>query len=82
MLDGKQLPNGVRVTTGNLGFFDAEPEGVSRYQVFWGGDMRLTLDVFRDLGTAFCVALVFIYLLLVAYYQSFLMPLIVMGAIP
>ena len=82
LLDGKQLPNGVQVTTGNLGFFDAEPEGVSRYQVFWGGDMRLTLDVFRDLGTAFCVALVFIYLLLVAYYQSFLMPVIVMGAIP
>ncbi|MEJ2699543.1 MAG: efflux RND transporter permease subunit, partial [Desulfuromonadales bacterium] len=82
MLDGRRLPNGIRVTTGNLGVFPAQPDDVSRYQVFWGGDMRLTLDVFRDLGTAFCVALIFIYLLLVGYYQSFLMPIIVMGAIP
>jgi len=82
MLDGKRLPNGIEVTTGNLGPFSAQPDEVSRYQIFWGGDMRLTLDVFRDLGTAFCVALIFIYLLLVGYYQSFIVPLIVMGAIP
>jgi len=48
----------------------------------WGGEMRLTLDVFRDLGSAFFIALVFIYLLLVGYYKSFIMPMIVMGAIP
>ncbi len=82
MLDGKRLPNGVSVTTGNLGVFPAQPDAVSRYQIFWGGDMRLTLNVFRDLGAAFFVALIFIYLLLVAYYQSFMMPVIVMGAIP
>jgi multidrug efflux pump subunit AcrB len=82
MLDGQHLPNGVKVTTGNLGIFSAQPDEVSRYQIFWGGDMRLTLDVFRDLGTAFFVALVFIYLLLVGYYQSFMIPIIVMGAIP
>ena len=82
MLDGKRMPNGITLTTGNLGVFPAQPEEVSRYQVFWGGDMRLTLNVFRDLGAAFIVALVFIYLLLVGYYQSFVMPVIVMGAIP
>jgi len=58
------------------------PDDVSRYQLSWDGEMRLTLDVFRDLGSAFMVALIFIYLLLAAYYQSFFMPLIVMGAIP
>ncbi|OBS09929.1 efflux RND transporter permease subunit [Acidihalobacter prosperus] len=82
MLDGKTLPNGVHLTTGNLGFVDAQPNDVTHYQLLWGGDMRLTLDVFRDLGAAFIVALVFIYLLLVAYYQSFALPVIVMGAIP
>jgi multidrug efflux pump subunit AcrB len=81
-LNGKHLPNGVEVSSGNLGVFPSQPDDISRYQIFWGGDMRLTLNVFRDLGTAFIVALVFIYLLLVAYYQSFLMPVIVMGAIP
>jgi multidrug efflux pump subunit AcrB len=82
MLNGKRLPNGIQVTTGNMGVFSAQPEDISHYQIFWGGDMRLTLDVFRDLGAAFFVALIFIYLLLVGYYQSFVMPLIVMGAIP
>ncbi|MDE2089521.1 MAG: efflux RND transporter permease subunit [Gammaproteobacteria bacterium] len=82
MLDNATLPGGVRVTTGNLGFQASQPRDVARYQVFWGGEMRLTLDVFRDLGSAFIVALIFIYLLLVAYYQSFMLPLIVMGAIP
>ncbi|MEJ2059784.1 MAG: efflux RND transporter permease subunit [Gammaproteobacteria bacterium] len=82
MLDNQTLPNGVHVTTANLGFKDAQPKDITHYQVLWGGDMRLTLDVFRDLGAAFIVALVFIYLLLVAYYQSFMLPVIVMGAIP
>ncbi|MGK9449907.1 efflux RND transporter permease subunit [Acidithiobacillus caldus] len=80
-LDGKTL-DGVRLHTGNLGFVPAQPKDITHYQILWGGDMRLTLDVFRDLGAAFIVALVFIYLMLVAYYQSFIMPVIVMGAIP
>jgi len=80
-LDGKTL-DGVRLHTGNLGFMPAQPQDITHYQILWGGDMRLTLDVFRDLGAAFIVALVFIYLMLVAYYQSFITPIIVMGAIP
>ena len=82
MLDGKLLPSGVAFKTGNLGFVETQPSDVINYHLLWGGEMRLTLDVFRDLGSAFIVALVFIYLMLVAYYKSFMMPLIVMGAIP
>jgi multidrug efflux pump subunit AcrB len=82
MLDGKKLSNGVTFKTGNLGFVEAQPDDVINYHLLWGGEMRLTLDVFRDLGSAFIVALVFIYLMLVGYYKSFMMPLIVMGAIP
>ena len=80
-LDGKSI-DGVHLSTANLGFSPAQPDDITHYQILWGGDMRLTLDVFRDLGAAFIVALVFIYLMLVAYYQSFMMPVIVMGAIP
>lgn len=82
MLDGKMLSNGVTFHTGNLGFVEAQPNDLVGYHLLWGGEMRLTLDVFRDLGSAFIVALVFIYLMLVGYYKSFMMPLIVMGAIP
>ena len=82
MYDGTTLPNGVKLTTSNLGFVASQPDDITHHQLLWGGDMRLTLDVFRDLGAAFIVALVFIYLMLVAYYQSFILPIIVMGAIP
>ncbi len=82
MLDGKALPNGTKFTTGNLGFTQASPKDVVDYTLLWGGEMRLTLDVFRDLGSAFIVALILIYLMLVGYYKSFMLPVIVMGAIP
>ncbi|MDE1887241.1 MAG: efflux RND transporter permease subunit, partial [Gammaproteobacteria bacterium] len=81
-LNGLELVDGSRLRVGNLGFTPAQPEDLQRYQLFWEGEMRLTLDVFRDLGMAFIVALLLIYLLLVGYYRSFLMPLVVMGAIP
>lgn len=82
MLEGRKLEGGVVFKTGNLGFVEAQPDDLMNYHLLWGGEMRLTLDVFRDLGSAFIVALVFIYLMLVGYYKSFMMPLIVMGAIP
>ena len=81
MLDNKIIA-GEHFTTANLRFNDAQPRDVTKYQVLWGGEMRLTLDVFRDLGSAFIVALVLIYLVLVGYYKSFMIPVIVMGAIP
>jgi Cation/multidrug efflux pump len=81
-LDGLKHVAGVPLRVGNLGFHDSQPHDLSHYQFFWLGEMRLTLDVFRDLGTAFLGALLLIYLLLVGYYRSFFMPLVVMGAIP
>ncbi len=81
-LDGSELLPGVRLRTGGLGFRDPVPDPTFDYQLLWDGEMRLTLDVFRDLGAAFMVAIVLIYLLLVAYYRSFVLPIVVMGAIP
>lgn len=83
MLDNVTLPEtGVTFHTANLGFVAATPSDVMDYTILWGGEMRLTLDVFRDMGSAFIVALIFIYLILVGYYRSFMIPTIVMGAIP
>ncbi|HWR71975.1 MAG TPA: efflux RND transporter permease subunit, partial [Nitrospirota bacterium] len=55
------------------------PEG---YRVRWDGEMKLTLDVFRDLGAAMGVALIAIYLLLVGRFRSFTIPVVIMAAIP
>ncbi len=55
------------------------PEG---YKITWDGEMKLTLDVFRDLGAAMGVALIAIYLLLVGRFRSFTIPVVIMAAIP
>jgi len=55
------------------------PEG---YRIKWDGEMKLTLDVFRDLGAAMGVALLAIYLLLVGRFRSFTIPVVIMAAIP
>lgn len=46
------------------------------------GEWKITLDVFRDLGLAFGAAMIAIYILLVAQMGSFVIPLVVMLAIP
>lgn len=76
----KNLPAAIEVD--NLGFTEQKPDNTQKNQLFWYGEMRLTLDVFRDLGSAFIVAIVLIYILLAGFYQSFMTPLIIMGAIP
>ena len=48
----------------------------------WDGEWHITIEVFRDLGTAFAACLVLIFILLVGWFRSFVTPLIVMVAIP
>ncbi|HTU59902.1 MAG TPA: efflux RND transporter permease subunit, partial [Polyangiales bacterium] len=50
--------------------------------VKWDGEWEITLEVFRDLGVAFAVVLILIYVLLVGWFRSFVVPLVVMAAIP
>jgi multidrug efflux pump subunit AcrB len=42
-----------------------------KFLIRWDGEMKVTLDTFRDLGAAFISALILIFLLLVIYYKSF-----------
>ena len=48
----------------------------------WDGEWHITYEVFRDLGLAFAAVLVLIYVLNVAWFQSFKTPLVIMSAIP
>jgi multidrug efflux pump subunit AcrB len=50
-----------------------------KYLLRWDGEMKVTLDTFRDLGAAFIAALILIFLLLVVYYKSFALSGIVLG---
>ncbi len=70
------------LTTTNLGFVPVKPYTVDGYKLHWSGELRLTLDAFRDMGIALGLSLLIIYLLLVGYYQSFTIPLLVMSSVP
>jgi len=50
--------------------------------VVWDGEWRITYEVFRDLGIAFGAVLVLIYILVVGWFRSFLVPLLIMAPIP
>lgn len=75
-------PDGRPLRTGNLRFKEDVPDTINGYQLLWGGEMRMTLDVYRGLSVSLSGALLFIYLMLVAYYRSFMIPLIAMSAVP
>ncbi|SMP01806.1 Multidrug efflux pump subunit AcrB [Desulfurobacterium pacificum] len=48
----------------------------------WDGEWQITYETFRDMGAAFAVALILIYLLIVGQFQSFIIPMIIMIPIP
>jgi multidrug efflux pump subunit AcrB len=60
----------------------SQPFRADRYAMKWDGEWHITYEVFRDLGAAFAAVLVLIYVLNVAWFQSFKTPLVIMSAIP
>ncbi len=59
-----------------------QPFSVSEPAMKWDGEWHITLEVFRDLGLAFCVVMVLIYMLMVGWFKNYITPLVVMAAIP
>ena len=53
-----------------------------RYAVAWAGEWSVQRDLFSDLGVSFLVVLFLIYCILVAWYRSFLIPVVIMLPIP
>ena len=59
-----------------------QPFSTQELSIKWDGEWHITYEVFRDLGLAFAVVLVLIYILVVGWFQSMLTPLVIMAAIP
>ncbi len=59
-----------------------QPETGTEPSIKWDGEWHITLEVFRDLGIAFAVVMVLIYALMVGWFKSYIIPLVVMAAIP
>ncbi len=62
--------------------YTAQPSTSESYSLKWDGEWRITYKVFRDLGIAFAVVLLVIYLLIVGWFQDLIVPLVMMIAIP
>jgi len=64
-------------------YFIRQPDDATRdYALKWDGEWQITYETFRDMGAAYAVGLILIYLLVVAQFGSYLIPLIIMAPIP
>jgi multidrug efflux pump subunit AcrB len=77
-LDALKNPDGTVVP--RLGL--AHPADTENLVMKWDGEWHITLEVFRDLGLAFAVVLVLIYVLVVGWFESFTVPLVILVPIP
>jgi multidrug efflux pump subunit AcrB len=62
--------------------FIDQPQDISAPAVKWDGEWQITYETFRDMGLAYSVGLVLIYLLVVGQFRSYVVPLIIMAPIP
>jgi multidrug efflux pump subunit AcrB len=62
--------------------FNGQPEDESVTTLLWDGEWEVTFVTFRDMGAAFGVALLGIYILVVAQFGSFKLPLVILTPIP
>jgi multidrug efflux pump subunit AcrB len=73
-----EIPEGYEIEQLTAGI----PDNDRKYAMKWDGEWHITYEVFRDLGLAFAVVLVLIFVLVVGWFQSFSTPLVIMAAIP
>jgi multidrug efflux pump subunit AcrB len=83
ILDMNRQIEAMRVGGASIGIYNAvQPESLSETAIKWDGEWQVTIEVFRDLGLAFAIVLVLIYVLVVGWFQSFSIPLVIMAPIP
>jgi multidrug efflux pump subunit AcrB len=78
LLDEYRPQEGYRVEQ----HYAAQPWSEEQVSMKWDGEWHITYETFRDMGIAFAVAMLLIYLLIVGQFQSFVTPLVIMAPIP
>ena len=63
-------------------FFFSAPDDPYFYSIKWDGEWQITYETFRDMGIAYGVGMILIYLLIVAQFRSYMVPLVIMSPIP
>lgn len=62
--------------------YTKQPGNEDNFTIKWDGEWQITYEVFRDLGVAFLFVLIIIYVLIVAWFQNFITPLVQLSVIP
>lgn len=62
--------------------FVDQPDGLTDVAILWDGEWKITYETFRDMGIAYAVGMIAIYLLVVGQFKSYIVPLIIMAPIP
>ena len=76
---GMELEQGGRLQSW---FFKQPSDPYASYALKWDGEWQVTFETFRDMGIAYGVGLILIYLLVVAQFKSYVVPLVIMAPIP
>lgn len=63
-------------------YFISQPKGTTSPAVLWDGEWKITYETFRDMGIAYAFGMILIYLLVVAQFKSYIVPLVIMAPIP
>jgi multidrug efflux pump subunit AcrB len=63
-------------------YFTSQPDDPYLYGMKWDGEWQVTYETFRDMGIAYGVGMILIYLLIVAQFRSYMVPLVIMSPIP
>ncbi|MBY0491155.1 MAG: efflux RND transporter permease subunit [Gemmatimonadaceae bacterium] len=83
ILDMNRRIGAIQVNGASVGIYNAvQPASLRETAIKWDGEWQVTIEVFRDLGLAFAIVLVLIYVLVVGWFQSFTIPLVIMAPIP
>ncbi len=63
-------------------YYTKQPWITDKYSMKWDGEWHITYEVFRDLGLAFAAVMILIYVMVVGWFRSFLVPIVIMAPIP
>ena len=73
-----KLPKGYELQEN----YTSQPKFEDEFTLKWDGEWQITYEVFRDLGIAFLIAIIIIYMLIIGLFQNFTVPLIMLSVIP
>ncbi|OAG28308.1 efflux RND transporter permease subunit [Thermodesulfatator autotrophicus] len=78
LLKELKAPNGEEIKI----YYTKQPFSEKEWAIKWDGEWHVTYEVFRDMGLAFGVCVLLIYILIVAWFKSYTVPLVLLAPIP